>query len=88
MQSNLNTTEQRNAHTNPNETGVDPSIAAFATGLDNDTKGLGENLSPGDKTSTPDVSMQSSTAEQSDLPPDQHYAESEEMIDSSLPAVN
>ena len=86
MQSNLNTPEQRNAHTNPNETGVDPSIAAFATGLDNDTKGLGENLSPGDKTSSPDVSMQSSTAEQSDLPPDQHYAEPEEPIDSSFPA--
>ena len=86
MQSNLNTPEQRNAHTNPNETGVDPSIAAFATGLDNDTKGLEGNLSPGDKTSSPDVSMQSSTAEQSELPSDQHYAESEEMIDSSLPA--
>ena len=86
MQSNLNTPEQRNAHTNPNETGVDPSIAAFATGLDNDTKGLGENLSPSDKTSSPDVSMQSSTVEQSDLPRDQHNAESEEMIDSSFPA--
>ena len=86
MQSNLNTPEQRNAHTNPNETGADPSIAAFATGLDNDTKGLGENLSPGDKTSSPDVSMQSSTAEQSDLLPDQHYAEPEEPIDSSFPA--
>ena len=86
MQSDLNTSDQRNAHTNPNETGVDPSIAAFATGLDSDTKGLRENLSPSDKTSSPDVSMQSSTVEQSDLSHDQHNAESEELIDSSFPA--
>jgi hypothetical protein len=40
MQSDLNTSDQRNAHTNPNETSMDPSIAAFATELDNDAKGL------------------------------------------------
>ena len=86
MQSDSNTSTQRSALTNPSDTSMDPSIAAFATGLDNDTKGLGENLSPSDKTSSPDVSMQSSTVEQSDLPRDQHNAESEELIDSSFPA--
>ena len=85
MQYDLNTSDQRNAHTNPNETSMDPSIAAFATGLDNDTKGLGENLSPNGKPSSPDVSMQSSSVEKSDLSRNQHNAEAEQ-VDSSFPA--
>ncbi len=84
MQFDSNTSDQRNAHTNPNEIGVDPSIAAFATGLDNDAKRLGENLSPDGKPSSPDVSMQSSSVEKSDLSHNQHHAGAEQ-IDSSFP---
>ena len=86
MQSDSNTSEQRNAHTNPNDTSMDPSIAAFATGLDNDAKGLGGNLSPNGKPSSPDVSMQSSSVENSDLSRNQRNAEAEKQIDSSFPA--
>ncbi len=86
MQSDSNTSEQRNAHTNPNDTSMDPSIAAFAMGLDNDAKGLGGNLPPNGKPSSPDVSMQSSSVEKSDLSRNQHNAEAEKQIDSSFPA--
>jgi hypothetical protein len=40
MQSDLNTSTQRNAHTNPNDTSVDSSIAAFATETKHDAKGV------------------------------------------------
>jgi hypothetical protein len=86
MQFDLNTSDQRNAHTNPNETSMNPSIAAFAMGLDNDTKGLGGNLSPNCKLSSPDISMQSSLVEESDLSRNQHNAEAEKQINSSFPA--
>jgi hypothetical protein len=85
MQFDSNTSEQRNAHTDSNETSMDPSIAAFATELDNDAKGLGENLSPDGKPSSPDVSTQFSSVEKSDLSHNQHNAEVEQ-IDSSFPA--
>ena len=86
MQSDSNTSNQRDVHTNPNDTSMDPSIAAFATGLDNDAKGLGENLPPNGKPSSPDVSMQSSLVEKSDLSRNQHNAEAGKQIDSSFPA--
>ena len=86
MSSDLNTSDQRDAHTNPNETSMDPSIAAFATELDNKSQGAGGNLSSDGKPSSPDLSMQSSSVEDSDLSRDQRNAETGKQIDSFLPA--
>jgi hypothetical protein len=86
MQSDLNTSDQRNAHINPNETSMDPSIAAFATELDNKSQGSGKNLSSDGKPSSPDLSMQASSVEDSDLSRDHRNAETGKQIDSFLPA--
>ncbi len=87
MQSDSNTSTQRNAHTNPNDSSVDSSIAAFATGTKHDAKGVGGNLSfNNDKPSSPDTSMQSSSVEDSDLSRDQRNAETVEPINLSFPA--
>jgi hypothetical protein len=83
MQSVLNTSTQREAHTAPSDTSVDSSIAAFATETTHDAKGVGENLSSNSgKPSSPDASMQSSSVENLDPSRDQRNAETVEQIDS------
>ncbi len=86
MQSDSNTSTQRNVQTNPNETSVDSSIAAFATETKHDAKGVGRNLSSNDKPSSPDESMQSSSVEDSDLSRDQRNAETVKQINPFFPA--
>ena len=87
MQPDSNTSIQRDAHTNPNDTSVDSSIAAFATETKHDVKDVGENLSfNNDKPPSPDVSMQSSSVEGSDLSHDQRNADAVEQINPFLPA--
>jgi hypothetical protein len=87
MQSVLNTSIQRNAHTTPSDISVDSSIAAFATETEHDAKGVEENLSSNnsDKPSSPDASMQSSSVENLDPSRDQHNAETTEQIDPYFP---
>ncbi len=87
MQSVLNNSTQRDAHTAPSDTSVDSSIAASATETKHDAKGVGENLSSNsDKPSSPDASMQFSSVEDSDPSCDQRNAETVEQIDSYFPA--
>jgi hypothetical protein len=86
MQSDSNTSTQRNAQTNPNGTSVDSFIAAFATETKHDAKGVGGNLSSNDKPSSPDASMQSSSVEDSDLSRDQRNAETVKQINPFFPA--
>jgi hypothetical protein len=87
MQSGSNTSTQRNAHTNSNDSSVNSSIAAFATEAKHDAKGVGGNLSfNNDKSSSPDTSMQFSSVEDSDLSRDQCNAETVEQISPSFHA--
>ena len=87
MQSDSNTSTQRNAHTPPNDTSVDSSIAAFAMEAKHDAEGVGKNLSSNnDKPPSPDASMQSSSVENTDQSRDQRNAESAELIDPLFPA--
>jgi hypothetical protein len=86
MQSDSNTSAQHSALSNPNDISMDSSIAVVITGLDNKALGAGESLSSDGKPSSPDLSMQSSSVEDSDLSRDQRNAETGKQIDSFLPA--
>ena len=89
MQSDSNTSIQRQAHANPNDSSVDSSITAFATDANqmHDAVGMRENLSSNnDRPPSPDASMQSSSVENTDQSPDQRNAESAELIDPLFPA--
>ena len=87
MQSDSNAFIQRNAQNNPSDNSVDSSITAFATETTHDAKGVGENSSfNNDKPPSPDVSMQSSSVESSDLSHDQRNAGTVEQIDPVFPA--
>ena len=88
MQSDSNTSIQRQARTNPNDSSVDSSITAFATDANqmHDAVGMRENLSSNDRPPSPDASMQSSSVENTDQSPDQRNAESAELIDPLFPA--
>ena len=87
MQSDSNNSVQRNAQNNPSDSSVDSSITAFATETKHGTKDVGENSSfNNDKPPSPDVSMQSSSVEGSDLSHDQRNAGAVEQISPFLPA--
>ena len=89
MQSDSNTSTQRNAHTNPSDSSVDSSITAFATEArqKHDADGVRENLSSNnDKPPSPDASMQSSSVGDTDQSRGQRNVESVEQIDSFFPA--
>ncbi len=88
MQSDSNTSTQRNAHTNPSDSSVDSSITAFAmeSKQKHDADGVKENLSSNnDKPPSPDALMQSSSVEDTDQSHDQRNAESVEQIDPFFP---
>ncbi len=87
IQSDSNTSTQRNAQTNPSDSSVDSSITAFATEVKHDAEGVRENFSSNnDKPPSPDASMQSSSVEDTDQSRDQRNAESVEQIDLFFPA--
>ena len=86
MQSDSNTFTQRNAQSNPSDSSVDSSITAFATETKHDAKGVGDSSFNNDKPLSPDVSMQSSSVEGSDLSHDQRNAGTVEQISPFLPA--
>ncbi len=80
MQSDSNTSTLHEANTNPNDTSMDPSIAAFAMELEHGAKGKEETLSSNnyDKPPSLDASMRSSSVESTDQSRDQRNAESVE----------